>query len=385
MKQKDGYVIKYLHGTPYLLPYGQNIADYRQSARLNDSGIFLWNSLKNDITKDELLKKISLHYSSHEKDIEIIKKDLDSFITILDALGMLEYQYSYEIYRPLCHTLRIASLNIGLFGDENAFSEKLSPFYADNPDINNIRHDQKIEIISDGPYKDYNGKIIIRNKELTIISNGNIITFLFPMNTRLTEAHMTTDSRIVRLYAFKPYDEIAREEIFHAIRMVFLYAASKRGMYAIHSASIQYNNHALLFSGHSGMGKSTHTKLWNKILGTPFINGDLNLVGYENSEPVVYGIPWCGTSGIYSTSAYPLGGIVLLGQSPHNTIRDITDDEKQLRIMQRIISPAWTEEQLTANLEFAGRLTDSIPVIHYSCNMNSDAVYTLKKHIDNMI
>ena len=47
------------------------------------------------------------------------------------------------------------------------------------------------------------------------------------------------------------------EEIFFAIRTIFLYNASFKGMYAIHSASVLYKDKAWLFSGHSGAGKST--------------------------------------------------------------------------------------------------------------------------------
>lgn len=46
--------------------------------------------------------------------------------------------------------------------------------------------------------------------------------------------------------------------------------------------------------------------------GTPLLNGDLNLIGEENGQFFVYGIPWCGTSGICTTEKQRLGGIVLL-------------------------------------------------------------------------
>lgn len=61
------------------------------------------------------------------------------------------------------------------------------------------------------------------------------------------------------------------------------------------------------------MGKSTHTALWHELFGTPYLNGDLNLLGFEDGHITVYGIPWCGTSEIFTTEQYELGGIVLLG------------------------------------------------------------------------
>lgn len=49
-----------------------------------------------------------------------------------------------------------------------------------------------------------------------------------------------------------------------------------------------------------------------KLFDTPFLNGDLNLIGKEGDQFVVYGIPWCGTSEIFTVEKKELGGIVLL-------------------------------------------------------------------------
>ena len=102
------------------------------------------------------------------------------------------------------------------------------------------------------------------------------------------------------------------------------------------------------------MGKSTHTALWHELFGTPYLNGDLNLLGFEDGHIIVYGIPWCGTSEIFTTEQYELGGIVLLGRdSQTDRLEKLPPSEKILRVMQRMISPAWKEIQLTRNLSFA--------------------------------
>lgn len=61
-------------------------------------------------------------------------------------------------------------------------------------------------------------------------------------------------------------------------------------------------------------GKSTHTALWHELFDTPYLNGDLNLLGLHKDHIIAYGIPWCGTSGIFTAEAYELGGIILLGR-----------------------------------------------------------------------
>ena len=131
------------------------------------------------------------------------------------------------------------------------------------------------------------------------------------------------------------------------------------------------------------MGKSTHTALWHELFGTPYLNGDLNLLGFENGHITVYGIPWCGTSEIFTTEQYELGGIVLLGRdSQTDRLEKLPPPEKILRVMQRMISPAWKEIQLTSNLSFAEKIADCVPVLHFLCTKNPSAAHTIKNAID---
>ena len=62
----------------------------------------------------------------------------------------------------------------------------------------------------------------------------------------------------------------------------FLFFAQRQGIFC------QFIQHQFfieikygIFSGHSGMGKSTHTNLWKEQFGTEIINGDLNLIGWN--------------------------------------------------------------------------------------------------------
>ena len=243
-----------------------------------------------------------------------------------------------------------------------------------------------------------NGKTLIRNEELVVCENEQGYIILFPSMNQIREAHMTRDGRFAQIYVKGLDKEKTKEELFHAIRHFFLFFAQRQGFFAIHSASILYRDQVWLFSGHSGMGKSTHTNLWKEQFGTKIINGDLNLIGWSNGEqdnigqsvnkpsskgqPIVYGMPWCGTSGIASTKSYPLGGIVLLGRSDNDHFESLTNDQKIVRVMQRMISPVWTEDMLEANLECAAKLAKEVPIYYLLCTKEPSAAYVMKARID---
>ena len=243
-----------------------------------------------------------------------------------------------------------------------------------------------------------NGKTLIRNEELVVCENEQGYIILFPSMNQIREAHMTADGRFVQIYVKGLDKEKTKEELFHAIRHFFLFFAQRQGFFAIHSASIFYRDQVWLFSGHSGMGKSTHTNLWKEQFGTKIINGDLNLIGWSNGEqdnigqsvnkqgskgnPIVYGMPWCGTSGIASTKSYPLGGIVLLGRSDNDHFESLQNDQKIVRVMQRMISPVWTEDMLEANLKCAAKLAKEVPIYYLLCTKEPSAAYVMKARID---
>ena len=243
-----------------------------------------------------------------------------------------------------------------------------------------------------------NGKTLIRNEELVVCENEQGYIILFPSMNQIREAHMTSDGRFAQIYVNGLDKEKTKEELFHAIRHFFLFFAQSQGFFAIHSASILYQDQVWLFSGHSGMGKSTHTNLWKEQFGTKIINGDLNLIGWSNGEqdnigqsvnkpsskghPIVYGMPWCGTSGIASTKSYPLGGVVLLGRSDNDHFESLQNDQKIVRVMQRMISPVWTEDMLEANLECAAKLAKEVPIYYLLCTKEPSAAYVMKARID---
>ncbi len=69
----------------------------------------------------------------------------------------------------------------------------------------------------------------------------------------------------------------------------------------LHSSAILYKGKAYLFSADSGVGKSTHTKLWIKKFGAEnvqIINDDKPIIRFIDNDWYVYGSPFDGGTGI---------------------------------------------------------------------------------------
>lgn len=382
LRRQEGYVLRKISGQTFLLPYGQKVADQKRGIVLNETGELLWNALQIPRTKKELLQILYAQYPAGTVSPEIFREDILQFLQQLTALGVVRESPQPKRRTPY-HVMQIAGSTVALYGAEEVFSSQFAPFYQPVSGEEPALYDLKIEVQTTLPPSHQNGVILLRNKELCVFEMEEDYILLFPGMENISEVYLTKDGSYARIYCQNREGCSLSENIFHVIRHLFLYFAQKKGLFALHSASVLYKGKAWLFSGHSGMGKSTHTSLWHETLHVPYLNGDLNLLGLKDGKPFVSGIPWCGTSGLSTTGDHPLGGIILLGKDLHDHIEPLLPYEKTLRVMQRMISPVWTADLLDKNLDFSQKLTGLIPVWHLLCTRNVSAVAKIQAEIDH--
>ena len=399
LRRQEGYALRKIKEKNYLMPYGQKIADQRKGMVLNETGSFLWNFLEQPKEREEILEAVIQYYEIEEKERGEIEKQIGAFINQLLTLGVLNEDLK-PLQEPFWGAMEIGMLRVGLYGREEFFSEKFKPFLKNNSFENIVGEsasihkqvsEQRVEVLYGIPPFYSNGKILLKNKELEVFDLAGIYELYFPTMKNIQKVYVTKDTGYARIYcnleaerADETEKEIYCENLFHVIRHIFLLYAQKNGYYALHSASILYRGQAWLFSGHSGMGKSTHTALWHEYVDTPYLNGDLNLIGKNETGEgyCIYGIPWCGTSGLCTTETIDLGGIVLLGRDVEDHVEELSPFEQVLRVTQRMISPAWTEQMATGNLEFAEQMAEQTWVTQLFCTKDPSAVEVIRKWID---
>lgn len=381
MKQNPNYILKYLKGVPYLLPYGQMIADHYRGTKINSTGVYLWELLEKDLTLEEVLTSAYAYFEPNPDDKSTFDRDITDFLnTLLSWRILLENAEKPEDTEDKKY-LTIAGLHMKLAGFGAYLPAELSDFLTDAP----ARADMTIQLHAGMPTYNQNGRVLIRNPELHVMELSDKYILRLPQSPEILEMHIQKDGTHTAIYSMPVATLEYKEKLFHALRLPFLYLAQLHGMTAIHSASILYENRAWLFSAPSGTGKSTHADLWHQYADAWIINGDLNLLALDNDMPVIHGIPWCGTSGIYDTGTYALGGIILLRQAPDDSIRALPPDEQQLLISQRFISPSWTAELFTKNLMLAEQIADKSLICRLYCTKEKSAWETMKNRIDKYL
>ena len=162
-----------------------------------------------------------------------------------------------------------------------------------------------------------------------------------------------------------------------AISSEFNRAAIKHGVMLVHSSALIYDGGAYLFSADSGVGKSTHTKLWLKAFGDKvhIMNDDKPVVRLYDDHAQAYGTPFDGGSGIALNENFPLKAIIFVERGEENSVR-IPDNKEIIQKLYfqtaRMVNRE-TAEKMLVNLE---RLLHLTKFYVLTCNMDISAAYT---------
>ncbi len=143
----------------------------------------------------------------------------------------------------------------------------------------------------------------------------------------------------------------------------------------VHSSFIIYQGKGIVFTGRSGIGKTTQAELWNKYKGAEIVNGDKTFIREVDGRFFAYGLPWKGSSAYCLDKSAELVGIVVLDQSEKNRIRKIGDPVE--RLLPHVFFPHWDNVCLEKTLDTFDLLTESVPVWLLECRPDEEAVKTV--------
>ena len=86
MKICDGYILRTVAGKNIVVSVGNETA-FSGMLTLNDTGVFFWNLLQKDTTKEEMISAVTAEYDVDEK---TVSEDIDEFLSKLTEKGILE-------------------------------------------------------------------------------------------------------------------------------------------------------------------------------------------------------------------------------------------------------------------------------------------------------
>ena len=140
------------------------------------------------------------------------------------------------------------------------------------------------------------------------------------------------------------------------------------GIILMHGAVIAVDGVSYMFSAPSGVGKTTHVKLWlQNVKDSYVVNGDKPLIKIKNDVLIACGTPWAGNEHMYTNTMVPLKSIIFLERSDKNHIERIPFSKAYPYLIQQSYIPKNTELGKKA-LELLSNMYGKVSFWQFKCN-----------------
>lgn len=147
------------------------------------------------------------------------------------------------------------------------------------------------------------------------------------------------------------------------------------GGFLLHASWIEIGGKGILFTGPSGIGKSTQAALWCQHRGAELLNGDRAAVFGDHAR----GIPFRGSSGVGLNRKTPLAAIVYLSQATETTIVRLTGARAFRRLWEGCSVNIWNPADMERTTAAVMATLNGVPVYHLSCRKDISAIEALEK------
>ncbi|MBQ7822159.1 MAG: hypothetical protein IJ391_07745 [Clostridia bacterium] len=151
----------------------------------------------------------------------------------------------------------------------------------------------------------------------------------------------------------------------------------------VHSAVIDTDGRGYAFAAKSGVGKTTHIRMWKQAFGdsVSIINGDKPIYRFENGRIYACGTPWCGKEGYNINRETELKAICFINRGEENKLQKIEPGKASDLVFGQIIMPKSADAAIKT-LELCSSLLKHVPVYNLWCDISTDAAHTAKKVLE---
>lgn len=147
----------------------------------------------------------------------------------------------------------------------------------------------------------------------------------------------------------------------------------------LHASLLNTQFGGLIFSGPSGIGKSTQAELWKEYEEAEQINGDRPILYKKENVWMGYGSPYAGSSKCYVNKGVPVREIMLLAQGEDCRIMPLRKSEAFREIFRNCTVYSWNREFVERVITLVTELVSDIPIYRLICTPDQRAVEAVKE------
>lgn len=257
-------------------------------------------------------------------------------------------------------------------------AERMAPFVSDGEAELLVRVEEAAQLPSCvGPviYQQWNFNVV-RDE------NGRFCRRYYPNEDRVdcyALSRLAEDGKAVEVY-YAPGERNRMRSLTNLLYHIQLEnLLLQRDRMILHASCVETALGGLLFSGPSGIGKSTQAELWCRFEGARLLNGDRPILGRRSGVWRAYGSPYAGSSKCYRNESTPVRALILLEQGPDCTIRRASCAEAVRRLLEQITLNQWDPAFVSRVCALLDALLAEIPVYVLRCTPDRRAVDLLRQ------
>ena len=152
--------------------------------------------------------------------------------------------------------------------------------------------------------------------------------------------------------------------------------------FVFHGAVLVYEGEAYAFTARSGVGKTTHTRLWlSEFDGKAYyLNGDKPIIRFFDGIPYACGTPYKGKEGYGVNERARLRAIAFLERSEENRASQTDKERSSVKLLSQIYLPREPRAVL-ATMSLADRLLQSVRLVELGVNMDKSAAWVAMQEL----
>lgn len=155
--------------------------------------------------------------------------------------------------------------------------------------------------------------------------------------------------------------------------LVLFQIITKKNSLALHASSIIYEGEAYVFFGHSGKGKTTLSKLWEKH--AKIIHDDIVIITKEASDFYVHNAP---VSRQFKKYSAPLKKIFMIEHGRSNKLTKLSLIEATMHLSACSIQHNYSMESVQSRIQFVHELSSAITTCKLDFVPNESIIDFLK-------
>ena len=154
-----------------------------------------------------------------------------------------------------------------------------------------------------------------------------------------------------------------------------------KGALHLHCSNILYHGKAILFTGPSGIGKTTQAELWRDYEDGLIVNGDAALIRKVDGVWTAFGTPIHGSSPYCENRQAPIVALIRLDQGEENVLEPVGGYEALTTCLPEFYHPKLDSETEEIFWHTIDEFFSEIPVYHLTCRPDREAVELVKNKL----